>query len=465
MSLGSSLIPFDADDELRARIAGPSMAEAVPSTAVRGLPAPEAAETAGAASAPGSAEDLETKSLSSHLASPFGGGTTERGSTEDLENKSLASHIAAPPSAASSGTRGLRPQPNDPEFQAPKMPLWEKILAPIAAGAVAYHNPEAGAKVAEQFTQEPQRQAQERYKTAAEAYDKEHPPAKEGLTPEETTIHDLMMGEGGQPRVNAETGKPYTYLEAYQAVKQAGQDVKPTAEKKTNDVVRIVNGVPHMIKVDAATGKDIKDLGQTKVPGEDAKEKRSASEIAQVEREARGNVRKAEGQYRATQQSVQQLGAGIDAAKDGNGLLTSFVPTMEVLGINASNGVHRISPAEAQAAGMPGGFVERFNAFFDKAATGKLTPQLQKEGKALAKILSDSSYQRYKSTYEDESGIVQGYGGKDFAKHVPMIQHEAGEGGGAKTLPMSAIQQAAKDHGISVEEATKQAQAAGYTIQ
>jgi hypothetical protein len=101
-----------------------------------------------------------------------------------------------------------------------------------------------------------------------------------------------------------------------------------------------------------------------------------------------------------------------------------------VLGINASNGVHRISPAEAQAASMPGSFVERFNSFFDKAATGKLTPQLQKEGKALAKILSDSAYDRYKSTYDDESGIVEGYGGKDFSKHVPMIKHEGAEGGG-----------------------------------
>lgn len=38
-------------------------------------------------------------------------------------------------------------------------------------------------------------------------------------------------------------------------------------------------------------------------------------------------------------------------------------------------------------------------------------------------------------------------------------------GGGGKTLSMAAIQQAAKDHGVSVDEAKRQAQAAGYTIQ
>jgi hypothetical protein len=36
---------------------------------------------------------------------------------------------------------------------------------------------------------------------------------------------------------------------------------------------------------------------------------------------------------------------------------------------------------------------------------------------------------------------------------------------GGKTLSMSAIQQAAKDHNVSVDEAKRQAQAAGYTIQ
>lgn len=46
-------------------------------------------------------------------------------------------------------------------------------------------------------------------------------------TPEEATIHDLMTGESGQPRINPQTGKPFTYLEAFGAVKQAAQDVKP----------------------------------------------------------------------------------------------------------------------------------------------------------------------------------------------------------------------------------------------
>ena len=106
---------------------------------------------------------------------------------------------------------------------------------------------------------------------------------------------------------------------------------------------------------------------------------------------------------------------------------------MEVLGINASNGVHRISPAEAHAAGVPGSWTEQFNAWFDKASTGKISPQLQKEGKQLADILGNTAHQRYASIYNDEKSIVEGYGGKDFDKRVPMIQGEGGTGQGSGT--------------------------------
>lgn len=152
--------------------------------------------------------------------------------------------------------------------------------------------------------------------------------------------------------------------------------------------------------------------------------KRNAVESAQVERESRQNIRKAADKYLDTKRSVAQLSASIDAAKDGNGLVTSFVPTMEVLGINASSGVHRISPAEAQAANLPGGWAEQFNAWYTKASSGKPTPQLIAEGKQLASILKKGAYQQYKDTHDYESGVVSGYGGKDFGKRVPLIPGE-----------------------------------------
>lgn len=400
------------------------------------------------------------------------------GSTADLESRAGRTHEYAPVEAP----QPVAPAPKWKDYAPAEPHGWSKVGHTLAG---------LWGPTDRVFNQRPMDQAVDRYKAAAQEHEapieeraktataeqKESQAAlereqarvagnpKQGLTPEETTIHDLMTGENGGPRLNPQTGKPYTYLEAFGSVKQAGQDVKPDKERKTDKTVRIVNGVPHEVMVDAATGEDVKDLGQTKLPGESPEQKRSATESAQVEREARQNIRKAEGVYHDTEKSVGQLKGAIDGASDGNGLLTSFVPTMEVLGINAANGVHRISPAEAQAAGMPGSFVERFNAFFDKAATGKLTPELKTEGKALADLLLKTSHQRYKSTYEDESQMVEGYGGKGFSTRVKALPEPVtGEQGGTKILSQQAIEQAAKDHNISVDEVRKQAAAQGYTV-
>jgi hypothetical protein len=53
--------------------------------------------------------------------------------------------------------------------------------------------------------------------------------------------------------------------------------------------------------------------------------------------------------------------------------------------------------------------------------------------------------------------------GKTYHKRIVEGKDNTG-GGASKTLPMSAIEQAAKDHGISVAEAKKQAESQGYTV-
>jgi hypothetical protein len=85
--------------------------------------------------------------------------------------------------------------------------------------------------------------------TEAETKKLETPDVKQGLTPEETTIHDLMTGENGGPRVNPDTGQPYQYLEAYKAMKQAGQDVKPVKQDKPDS--------PEQQFIDSETAKGI----------------------------------------------------------------------------------------------------------------------------------------------------------------------------------------------------------------
>lgn len=100
-------------------------------------------------------------------------------------------------------------------------------------------------------------------KNDADASSKKNPPAKTG-TPQEDTLHDLMTGNNGQPRINPDTKQPYTYLEAYGTVNAAGPGAKKegTLEQQYDDAVR---------KGDTARANQIKtelkDLGAVKTEG------------------------------------------------------------------------------------------------------------------------------------------------------------------------------------------------------
>lgn len=98
--------------------------------------------------------------------------------------------------------------------------------------------------------------------------------------------------------------------------------------------------------------------------------------------------------YTATLSQAKAGQTAIQAGVDGSGLATSLAPTMVVLGMNSFAGTHRISPAEAQAAGAPGGWSERFNAWLDKSVQGTLSPQLAKEGNQIFDQLIDAKYQQ-----------------------------------------------------------------------
>jgi predicted secreted protein len=131
-----------------------------------------------------------------------------------------------------------------------------------------------------------------------------------------------------------------------------------------------------------------------------------------------------------------------------------------------------VPPTEAAAAGAPGGWGERFTAWADKAATGKLSPQLAKEGTELFDDLIDS---KYEASVQASAMHAKGY--KIPPANMPVMDREGNlttldkapkakpAAPTAKILTMSALQQAAKDHNVSIDEAKKQATAAGYTIQ
>ena len=104
---------------------------------------------------------------------------------------------------------------------------------------------------------------------------------------------------------------------------------------------------------------------------------------------------------------LSQVSSSIKAGQDGNALLTNMLPTMEVLGINHTAGITRISPAEAEAAGTSPDWATRWNAFATKAATGKLTDEMATEGNQLVGILKQGALTKL---YQQQSVIAKGRG-------------------------------------------------------
>jgi hypothetical protein len=188
--------------------------------------------------------------------------------------------VAAPGAIAKRSDFPAMPAPVAPAVTQPR-PQWSDYAPAEPHGwakfghTMAAFNPITN-KV---FNEMPEKKAQEKYKndtaeyeapindaqkealtdeTKARAEALKNPQPKEGLTPEETTLHDLMTGENGAPRQNPQTGKPYTYMEAYQAIKQAAIEGKPAqAPHITYD-----QGIP----VSVTDGKKTYDINDPKLP-------------------------------------------------------------------------------------------------------------------------------------------------------------------------------------------------------
>jgi len=84
--------------------------------------------------------------------------------------------------------------------------------------------------------------------TQAETDALQNPQAKQGITPEEETFHDLVTGNNGQPRVNPDTKKPYTFPEALQFVSQAKPGAKG-GQLSSGDVTNYNTGFLDRMKV------------------------------------------------------------------------------------------------------------------------------------------------------------------------------------------------------------------------
>ena len=115
----------------------------------------------------------------------------------------------------------------------------------------------------------------------------------------------------------------------------------------------------------------------------------------QLDTDGRNKIIKNNTKWSDAQTQIELGNRTIQAAKDGDDLATRMLPTMEVLGINMTGGIKRISPTEAEAAQIPASWANRYNALVDKRLEGKTSPEMVNEGKRLFNDLADARYSSY----------------------------------------------------------------------
>lgn len=105
---------------------------------------------------------------------------------------------------------------------------------------------------------------------------------------------------------------------------------------------------------------------------------------------------------------VANLRKLISGAKTGDEVASAFAPVAVALGSNAFYGTHRLAPAEVQAMGPGVGSIGRqLNTWFDKHATGTISPDTLNEFNNIVDRLESSK----KDAYNTSLGIVnQNYG-------------------------------------------------------
>jgi hypothetical protein len=316
-------------------------------------------------------------------------------------------------------------------------------------------------------------------------------------TPEEQFMNDALHGgPNGTPKPD-KNGVPYNYLSAHRDWEQTAQDVKPekvaTKDEKLQRYAELRNSQArtpdeekefNTLQTQYSVGKPEADKRNQQIKNElasnpktaksdigpytvlptdtdaEAKDKLSAAkdlvnsgaaqqhitvsenhpavaELATVERESRTNVRKADSAWRDVLDKTQTMDDFITSAKGGNKAAVKIVPLEGALEITTSQGVKRINRNEIEQISGAGSLFDKIKGELGGTVTGKDIPDsVLNDMQALGKILRKNGYQKYSDTYDDEKGIYEGAGGKDFEKKLPKLAPPDGVGqGGKKPLP------------------------------
>jgi hypothetical protein len=169
-------------------------------------------------------------------------------------------------------------------------------------------------------------------------------------------------------------------------------------------------------------------------------------------------------QFLSTANSLKQ---SLAAAQNGNEMAAAVAPLQGTLFVTTAEGVKRINQTELQNVAGAGSLIQRIDGALGKQeGKGPLSDTLKNDMAQLVDLYTKSKF----DVYQKQAAYTQKLHGLDPTK-TPVLDKDGNISeatnavpAAGKTLSMAQIQQAAKDHNVSVDEATRQAKAAGYTV-
>lgn len=257
-----------------------------------------------------------------------------------------------------------------------------------------------------------------------------HPQAKEGLTPEETTIHDLMTGENGQPRVNPDTQQPYTYLEAYKAVQQAKQAAKPdkpdteTEEAQRYEKIRTAQTLKQQVSPEDVAWAQAYEKRKTLGPFANAAATAPQRSTDRSDKSFQYNNSALDKVAAPIDQLNQRLGRLNDSIAQNSPQADALVAP-ELLSVMAGGAGSGLRMNEAEIARIVGG---RSNWESLQAAVNKwsldpkealsITPEQRQEIRALAKTVQDKLIAKEKIIDDARNALIDSDDPKEHRKII-----------------------------------------------
>lgn len=213
----------------------------------------------------------------------------------------------------------------------------------------------------------------------------------------------------------------------------------------------------------AMAGKE----AQAKLPSEEAiaRVRQEVTQTFQNNKDAKdkieSNVLKP---YQDKVASIDELQSALDQASSGNVTAARGV-LLKLIGVTNPDGTKRYNEAEANRLLQQGSIPQRLAGSLKNALTGNnWTPQMISDMKAFADEQGKVAAQTLNNGIDNTNKLYGSNVGQGLKTGGAQGGGQTQSGASPKTLSMASVQKAAKDHNISIDEALKQAKAAGYEV-